>query len=221
MIATWPCPAAGGAAIPEYAVACDRGRGQRLLVVPALFDEANRLRRFAVEAMRALDGRGIDSFLPDLPGTNESLQPFSAQTLAAWRAAMAAAASHFEATHVLTIRGGALVAPPALPGWHFAPASGASILRQLLRMRLLAAREAGREENQAALLEYGARDGLVLGGYPLGPAMVAELRDAQPAGLPTISQVDIGGAALWLRAEPGEDLAQSAALAARLAKEMA
>ena len=226
MIATWPCPAAGSAPVPEFALAFDHGRPNRILIVPALFDEANRLRRFTVETMRALDGHGIDCFLPDLPGTNESRQPLASQSLDAWRAAMAAAASHFATTHVLTIRGGALVPPAALPGWHYAAVSGVAVLRQMLRMRILAAREAGREESQAALLEAGLLRGLDLGGYPLGAAMVGQLQDNRAqdnwAGeLAAISQSDIGGAGLWLRAEPDEDGAQSRALAAIVAKSLA
>ncbi|HEY6869193.1 MAG TPA: hypothetical protein VI199_05490 [Novosphingobium sp.] len=213
MFATWPCPGADGARVPEYALTIDRGRSQRLLIVPALFDEANRLRRFTVEAMRALHRRGIDSFLPDLPGTNESLQPLAGQSLVGWRAAMAAAAIHFGATRVLTLRGGALLAPAGLPGWHYAPVSGAAVLRQMIRVRLLAAREAGRQESQTALLAAGLSAGLTLGGYPLSAAMVSQLQDAEPGQLQLISQSDIGGAGLWLRAEPGEDTAQSEALA--------
>ena len=215
MIANWPCPTTDGigASSEEYAVAFDRQRAARVLIVPALFDEANRLRRFAIETMRRLDVAGIDSVLPDLPGTNESLAPLPAQSLDSWRAAMAFAAVHFRATHVLALRGGALVAP-ALPGWALAPVTGAAILRQLVRMRLLAAREAGREETSEALLREGRDDGLMLGGHALGPAMVTGLEVAEPiAGLAPISQSDLGGGALWLRAEPSEDAGQSAALA--------
>ena len=45
----------------EYALAFDRGRAQRLLVLPALFDEANKLRHFTVEVLRRLDVSGIDA----------------------------------------------------------------------------------------------------------------------------------------------------------------
>lgn len=228
MIARWPCPtphAAAGAAdgadrdaalATEYALACDRGRALRLLIVPALFDEGNRLRRFTVETLRALDAAGVDAMLPDLPGTNESEQPLAAQSLVDWQAAMTAAAAHFAATHVLAIRGGALVAP-ALPGWAYAPVGGAALVRQMVRMRLLAAREAGREERQDDLLATGRVEGLELAGYQLGPALLAGLLEAAPAGqLATISQGDIGGAGLWLRAEPGENAEQSRTLAAHI-----
>lgn len=236
LIASWPCPLPGGAGAQELALACDRGRPVRLLIVPALFDEANRLRRFAAETMRRLDEAGIDSFLPDLPGTNESLAPLAAQSLGSWRAAMAAAAAHFAATHVLALRGGALVAP-ALDGRDLAPVGGSAILRQMLRMRILSAREAGRDETRDGLLAEARHAGITLAGYTLGPAMVRELEEADtgparpsparpsPArpspARPAIAPSDLGGAPLWLRAEPDEDPAQSAALAALLAMALA
>ncbi|MGN6498040.1 MAG: hypothetical protein ACTHK5_12010, partial [Tsuneonella sp.] len=80
------------------ALAFDRAREHRLMVLPALFDEANKLRRQTIEVMRRLDLSGIDSMLPDLPGCNESLQSLAIQTPTTWREAMAGAATHFGAT---------------------------------------------------------------------------------------------------------------------------
>ena len=218
MITTWPCPAPNGSTATEYAVGFEGGRVHRLLVIPPLFDEANRLRRLTVEVMQRLDAAGIDSLLPDLPGCNESLQPLAAMTLDHWRGAASAAAAHFSATHVLAIRGGALIAPP-LPGWHYAPANGATILRQMIRARILSSREAGRDETQAALLAQGMAGGLDLAGYPLSAAMVTGLHEASPADGPAtrIAQSDIGGGALWLRAEPDDDAGQADALAGLIA----
>lgn len=197
----------------------DRARSFRLLIVPPLLEEMNRTRRFLMGTMRALDGHGIDSFLPDLPGTNESLQPFVSQSLHGWRMAMVRAARHFAATHVLALRGGALIFPNVLPGWVVEPVSGASLLRQLLRAAVIAAREAGRHEDSAALLETGRTEGIVLAGYDFGPALIAGLDSARPLdeGQREIRQSDLGGAALWLRSEPGDDPAQAARLAAIIA----
>ena len=116
-IAAWPCPSGG----TEYAVVFDQGRAHRLLILPAWFDEANKLRRLTVETMRRLDAAGIDSFLPDLPGCNESLAPLSDQRLEVWRDAASAAAAHFSANRVLTVRAGAMLAPTLLSGWRYAP----------------------------------------------------------------------------------------------------
>lgn len=214
MIASWPCPGPLGQS-EEYALALDRGRARRLLIVPALFDEANRMRRMLVDTMRLLDAAGIDSFLPDLPGCNESLQDFTAQSLHGWRSAMVLAARHFGASEVLAVRGGALVFPNVLPGWVLEPAKGASILRQMLRARVIAAREAGRHEESADLLERGRTEGLELAGWRCGASLIAGLEHALPEieGQRLIAQSELGGGGLWLRAEPAAAPAQSAALA--------
>jgi hypothetical protein len=212
VIASWPGPAGD-----EYALAFDRSRAARLLLLPALFDEANKTRHFLSEVMRRLDGAGIDCFLPDLPGCNESPAPLESQTLAGWRAAAVAVGEHFGATHVLTVRAGALVAPE-LPGWRYAAQAGASVLRGLLRARVIASREGGTDENSEALLETGREQGLELAGYRLGAALIRELETAEPSGtLTDIAQADLGGSGLWLRAEPGFDARQADALAAIVA----
>ena len=235
ILTSWPCPlpndapdsardtssemalafAADGSRADETTI---RNPGIRLLVLPALFDEGNRLRRFTVSTMRRLATLGIASVLPDLPGCGESLWPLEAQTLDSWRAAAAAAAAHFRASHVLTIRAASCLAPPGLPGWHYAPHAPASQLRQLLRARTIASREAGIVEGGEGLLARGKQRGLELAGYALGPAMITQLDAATSApSLPTISQSALNAPGLWLRAEPGEDAAQSSALAATLA----
>lgn len=216
MIAAWPGPDGD-----EYALAFDRGREQRLLILPALFDEANKLRHFTVEVMSWLDAARIDTFLPDLPGCNESLAPLERQTLGSWGAAAAAAARHFQATHLLTIRGGDLCAPGGLPAVRYAPVTGPALLRGLLRARVIASKEAGIDEDRETLLDRGRREGLELAGYRLGAEMVRDLEFAEPTGgaaLANIAQGDLGGAGLWLRAEPDHDPAQAEALAALTAK---
>lgn len=222
MIASWPCPGPHGQS-EEYALAFDRGRMVRLLIVPPLFDEANRMRRMLVDTMRLLDRAGVDSFLPDLPGCNESLQDFSAQSLHAWRRAMAQAARHFGATDVLAVRGGALVFPHTLPGLVLEPAKGGSILRHLLRARVISAREAGRQEDSAALLEKGRSEGLELAGWHCGAALIAglETAPAQIEGQRIVAQSELGGGGLWLRAEPAAAPEQSAALAQIVLAEIA
>lgn len=216
MIARWPCPAPGGLT-DEYAIAFDRERQRRLLIVPALFEEANRTRRFLAETMRRLDKSGVDSMLSDLPGYNESLQPFAVQSLETWRAAVTAAAAHFSATEILAVRGGALVAPGNLPGWQLEPVAGRSLLRQLLRARTIAAREEGREEKLEILLEEGRLKGLELSGYSCSADLLSGLDGAVPADSTLqvpIRQSELGGGALWLRSEPAEDPEQADALAA-------
>ena len=220
----WPCPAEDGPR-EEFAVVAGPEGSKRLLIVPALFEEANRTRRVLVQTMRALAAHGIASVLPDLPGCTESLAPLECQDLASWRAGMAAAAAHFGATHVLSLRGGAILAPPGLPGWRFEPLSGASALRHLVRARMVAAKEAGRPEKFDGLMAQGRKSGLDLAGYRLSAAMVRDLEGsdlpAPGAGVATFALADLGGSALWLRSEPGEDADMADALAATIARDMA
>ncbi|GAC1571618.1 MAG: hypothetical protein NVS3B27_17510 [Novosphingobium sp.] len=214
----WPLPRADDPSAHEYAFGFRRAGRECLLIVPALFEEANRTRRMLVDTMRALHAYGPDVILADLPGCNESLADFSAQTLESWRGAMADGASRFGATHVLAVRGGALVAPTNLPGWALEPVKGAGLLRQLLRARVIGSRDAGREEKFEDLLAQGRSEGLELAGYRFGAKLIAGLETAHPAAhLAPITLAEIGGAALWLRSEPGEDTDQSAALARKLA----
>ncbi|WAT18509.1 hypothetical protein OZN62_02710 [Aurantiacibacter sp. MUD11] len=210
LAASWPSPAG----FDEYALTFDRQRERRLLVIPALFDEANKLRRFTVETMRRLDAAGIDTFLPDLPGTNESLDwPFE-QDLAKWRAAMAGAAQHFGATHALSIRGGCLVATVDLPTAQYAPVSGAKILRGLLRAHLMQKREAGVHLKMEDELAEGRKEGLCMVGYDWSAQLIRDLEAADPPATDlAIAQPQLGGPGLWLRAEPSKDGKQSEALA--------
>lgn len=222
MIFTWNIPAQdGGSPAEELLVAFDRGRPVRVLVLPAWFDEANKLRRLTVELMRRLDAAGIDSLLPDLPGCNESLAPLEHQTLAGWRSAAVAAAEALRATHVLAIRAGALLAPEGLPGWHYAAQSGPKLLRGMIRARTIAAREAGIAETSEELMALGRNEGLTLGGWALGADMFRALETAEPMLAPSqsdIAQSAIGGPGLWLRAEPDEDAGQADRLAALIAE---
>ena len=218
MIAAWPSPAG-----EEYALSFDRGRAHRVLVLPAWFDESNKLRHFTCEVMRRLDGAGIDSFLPDLPGCNESQARLEEQSLASWRTEAAEASAYFAATHLLALRAAATIAPDELAGWRYAPLAGTSQLRALLRARVISSREAGRDENREALLAEGRARGIQLGGYRLGAAMIADLGSAELAPAPRqrdIAQGDLGGAGLWLRAEPDHDPRQADALAAIIAMDL-
>lgn len=222
MIFTWNIPdPEGGAPAEELLVGFDRKRMARVLVLPAWFDEANKLRRFTLEVMRRLDRAGIDSLLPDLPGCNESIAALDNQTLAGWRAAAVSAAEAIGATHVLAIRAGALLAPAHLPGWQYAAQSGPKLLRGMIRARTIASREAGISESSEELMETGRRQGLVLGGWRIGGAMFTALETAEPvlgSSQSDIAQSAVGGPGLWLRAEPDEDAGQADHLAALIAE---
>lgn len=220
-VASYPCPLPDGSSADEYALVFDKGAPQRLLIAPALFDEGHRMRRLCVDVMRRLAGSGIDSIVPDLPGTNESTVDLAGVALSDWTAAATAAAVHFGATHVLGLRGGGLIVPADLPGWHYGPVKGANLLRTLIRARVLASREASRDENGEGLLIEAQEHGIELAGYRLGAAMIQQLQAAQPnSDLTEIEQDLLGGSPLWLRAEPDADANQADALAAYLAMGM-
>ncbi|MEP3420843.1 MAG: hypothetical protein ABJN35_03855 [Erythrobacter sp.] len=220
MIATWPAPLESGKTSEELLLSFDEGRDRRILILPALFDEANKLRRFTVQLMRKLDAAGVDCFLPDLPGCNESLVPLNRQTLETWRLAATTAADQFTANTVLTIRAGALVSPADRPTIQYAPQSGPKLLRGMIRAKIIAERENGRAITSDELLEDGRENGLILGGWSIGAPMVKAIESAElnaNAATATIEQKQIGGGGLWLRAEPDEDDAQATALAALIA----
>jgi hypothetical protein len=217
----WPCPLPDGGMSQEYALTFDRQRRRRLLILPALFDEGNRLRRFTVEVMRRLDAAGIDAFLPDLPGCNESLQPLGKQTIPGWLAATIEAGRHFSATHALGVRGGCLFTPAELPALHYVPVKAASILRQMLRAQVLSSREAGREETRETLAEQARTSGINLAGYEFGADFYSHFEPLVPdSGATVIEQGKLGGSGLWLRAEPDEDATQADTLAAILTAEI-
>ncbi|WP_336986340.1 hypothetical protein [Altererythrobacter aquiaggeris] len=224
MLTDWPCPLPGGEMSSELAVAFETGAKQRVLVMPALFDEANKTRHQIIEIMRRLSGSGIDCALPDLPGMNESCQSLEQQTLLTWRDAAAAAAEYFHATHVLAVRAGVILAPRSLPGWSYAAAGGKQTIRSLLRARLIASREAGQDETAELLDASARRDGIELAGYRLGAAMYSALSDTDKpvsANLRDVPQADLGaGGGLWLRAEPDYDAGQADALAAIIAMDL-
>ncbi|MBK6707301.1 MAG: hypothetical protein IPG54_07345 [Sphingomonadales bacterium] len=203
----------------ENALCLGMGASRRILIIPPLFDEMNRCRRMLVQAMRGLADRGVGALLIDLPGCNESPAALADQSLSTWREAVTAAAAQLEATHIAALRGGALVddGAPHLPHWRLAPAKGSSLLKTMIRTRIAGDKEAGKTTSEAGLIE-AARDGPVeLAGNVLGPAMVAELATAAPDEIaPVTVRVlgqDIAGSPLWLRAEPQDDPAMSAALA--------
>jgi hypothetical protein len=200
-------------------------RGPAILFIPPLFDEANRLRRTLVLTMRAMADYGHASLLPDLPGQNDSLTPTETVTLADWRTALAASASAVDGPLLIASwRGGALVddaARNALGWWRMAPVAGASIVKTMLRTRIAGEKEAGRRVTAEQLRAMASDGPLELAGNRLSATMLAALDVATPAAVTPLRQVtpgtgdgQIGGSALWLRAEPGEDKAMAEAMAA-------
>ena len=193
-----------------------------ILIVPPLFEEANRTRRTLVRAMRALAADGFASVLPDLPGQNESLVPLVEVDLDNWRDALAGVAAGIEGPVLIaSVRGGALIdhRAKAAAWWRLAPVGGASLLRTLMRARVSADREAGVTSSLESLQEDAKTAPLLLAGNLLSPAMVAQLGASEAQAVEPLRSIGLGaegiaGTPLWLRAEPGEDAAMAEAIAA-------
>ncbi|UKK85689.1 hypothetical protein L7H23_06170 [Sphingopyxis sp. BSN-002] len=196
-----------------------------VLILPPLFDEANRLRRTLVLAMRALAADGFAAVLPDLPGQNESLVAPDAVDLAQWQDALADVAASLDGPVVVaSFRGGALIdhRAKAAAWWRLAPVGGASLLRTMMRARVAADREAGIESSLDSLQEAAKTAPLLLAGNALSPAMVAQLGSAEAQPVEPLRSIGLGadgiaGTPLWLRAEPGEDAAMASEIAADIA----
>lgn len=211
----------------EYLLRIDPAGQHRatILIVPPLFEEANRLRRTLVLAMRALAEKGFAAVLPDLPGQNDSLVALADVDLARWRDSLAETATGIDGRIIVaSVRGGALIdhRVEAAAWWRLAPVGGASLLRTLMRSRVSADREAGLTSSLESLQADAKIAPLLLAGNRLSPAMVAQLGASEPQAVEPLRSIGLGaegiaGTPLWLRAEPGEDAAMAEAIAADLA----
>lgn len=207
---------------PILHIAPDGPPRATILIVPPLFEEANRTRRTLVLAMRALAAGGFAAALPDLPGQNESLVPLVDADLACWQDALAGVATAIDGPVIVaSVRGGALIdhCAKAAAWWRLAPAGGASLLRTLMRARVAADREAGLTSSLESLQAAATSEALLFAGNRLSPAMVTQLGSAEAQPVQPLRSIGLGadgiaGTPLWLRAEPGEDAAMAAAIAA-------
>lgn len=194
------------------------------LVLP-LFEEANRTRALGVAMLRALADQGIAGVLPDLPGTGESSTRLEDIGISNWPEALSAAIG--VDAHAAAMRGGCLVAGnvPAKSHWYFAPHNGEAVVRELVRAKQVAAREAGENFDPAEI----DRDGppLEFSGNRLPRPLLRALAASEPDMAPpcrvvrlegdtATADLHVAGSPLWRRAEPDNDLALAEALAADL-----
>ncbi len=194
--------------------------GPVVVVALPLFEEANRVRALAVSVCRALADRGVASVLPDLPGQGESLVPLQECTLSDMQGAFHTVCEVMRATGRLpfcvSIRSGALLAPPAMAPWCLAPQDKADLLRHLRRIQ------------QAGNLHRVPETTGPIAGNPISAAFLAEL--AAPETAPTLvtrtlrlngdpAEADryVEANPLWRRAEPDNDAALAQVLAADIA----
>ncbi len=189
-----------------------RAHPLHVLLFEPMFEEANRTRRLFAEMARALDRAGIGVTFAELEGMGEDTRDSSGVSLEGWRTQATALAIEIKPTVIASARGGALIdgcGDTAKGWWRFAPETGARTARDLRRTKLA---------GNSGLYAGHALDESLLTALDTSEALaVARLRtvrlasDAQPA------DVKIEGSPMWRRAEPGEDAALSAALAADLA----
>lgn len=185
------------------------GSGPVVVVALPLFEEANRMRAFAVAILRGLAERGIAGVLPELPGTGESLIPSERIVLSDLRAALAAAARTAGGrAYSMAIRSGALLdgSVALRRRWHFAPQTGEELLNALRRLH-----------------RHGDSPGY--GGHRLPDSFLEELPDChiEPArtlrleGDTRPADHRVPGRALWREPTPENDLTLAALLADDLA----
>ena len=210
----------------EQIVRIGDGDGPRLLIVPPLFDEHNKMRRTLVMAMRGLAARGIDSALPDITGQNESIVPLTSCQYSDWKSAISRAASAVQATHVAAIRSACLLDAGLshLLRWRHLPLAGDRIVTHLIRTQLASDKAAGRASSRQDFEGQDEGATLHLSGFTLNGAMVTALQGATPAPLENPHDRLVEGSlgpALWLRAEPSESAEFSATLAMHWAEWMA
>lgn len=196
----------------EMLLRCGGGLPVTVLILPALFEESNRMRRFTVSVMRGLADAGIGSILPDLPGTGESLTDMADIALSDWHDAVHAVAETLgKPLLTIAIRGGALLNAGADAGWRLAPDTGQRLLRDMVRATALSSGVA------PADLDRQARgQPTMLAGNTLSPDLYTAFADAVPTeGRYFTTPLD--EAKLWRAAEPGDDPAFVAAVVADIA----
>jgi hypothetical protein len=212
-------------------------QGPLVAVALPLFEDANRVRGFAVAICRALAARGVATILPDLPGQGESLvllercsildiaDGFDCATKEAWNAN--------RRLYGVALRSGALLDKLALLNgrWHFAPQDGPSLLRDLKRIKQALQPHirlsdtdwyfdpqtpadhpdppveiAGNRISTALLTDLSVY-------APWTPADGGPLRIVRLDSDPAPADRHVPGAALWRRAEPGNDITLARLLA--------
>ncbi|MFD0850344.1 hypothetical protein [Sphingosinicella xenopeptidilytica] len=196
--------------------------GPCVLFVPPLFEEMNRTRRLLADLGRALAANGIGSVLADLPGTGDAT---GVPDIAAWRLATAHLIERLvgRPLRVLAVRGGALLTDGSGSEglYRVSPvASGASLLREMMRAQAIADQE--REGARISPSTYETRfergETVALTGYDVTPGLAADLTalTLPDAAVPLrVSAVE--GSPVWRQAEPAPAPAFAAALAEDIA----
>ncbi len=213
--------------------------GPVVVMLPALFEEHNRTRAFAVTICRALGDRGVASALPDLPGQGESVVGTEDVTLANLRSGFGAAVEHLyhekRRIYSASIRSGAIIDAGSLTlgHWYCSPMSGQQQIADFAK--ILAA--TGRPSEAHLLRNSYQIDDTIssfeIAGNVISVALLHDLTSdirtysMNSLGVPTrILRLDsdlaeahrhIPGTPLWRRAEPSNDPALAALIAEDIA----
>jgi hypothetical protein len=180
----------------EFLLRHSAGAPVTLLVIPALFEEANRMRRFTVSVMRQLAVSGIGTILPDLPGTGESSTALADVMLQDWHDTITALAPSVSGS--IAIRGGALLDAPIKNCWRLAPDAGERLLRDMARATSFST-GISPTEIDAKARQQPTR----IAGNFFTPTLYSAVHAAVPIGQAHVTAVE--GAKLWRAAEPGDD----------------
>jgi len=196
-----------------------------VLILPPLFEEANRTRHFLVEVMRGLAGKGVATLLPDLPGTNDSPVATVDARFEHWQEAISALPAPGA---TMAVRGGALLDCFAATDrhWRLSPETGARLLRDMVRATAMSSVLKAGDVEAAARTEI-----TVLAGNRVDPALYTAVEGASASTAGTIrtlrledeagdADARLAGNVLWRRAEPDHDPALAAAVVADIAEWM-
>ncbi len=215
--------------------------GPVVVMALPLFEEANRVRAFAVDVLRRLASLGLAGVLPDYPGQGESLVPLESLSLLeiseAYESAILALIAGGRRAYSVAIRSGALLDKwTGLSGrHHFCPQAGASLYRELGRIWRAGAvdrRLSSAWEYDPELPEGEPQPPLEIGGNLLSADLltaisVYQLWTIESGGLLRTVRLDsdpapgdrkLPGAPLWRSVEPTNDPALAQLLAEDIAQ---
>lgn len=213
--------------------------GPVVIMLPALFEEHNRTRAFAVTICRMLAERGVASVVPDLPGQGESIVGTEDVTLTDLRSGFAAAVEHLHQekrrVYSASIRSGAIIDADshALGHWYFSPMSGQQQIADLAKILAATGRSSEAHLLRNSYQIDDTTSAFEIAGNVISVALLQDLTSdigkypMNSLGVPTrILRLDsdraeahrhIPGTPLWRRAEPSNDPALAALLAEDIA----
>lgn len=190
---------------PEFILAYGPDNGPQILVLQPLFEEMNRCRALVAAMCRGLAARGIGCWLPDLPGTGESIRALERVRWDDWIGAVAAARHMITAQSghsplSMALRGGALLDGEAAgKRWRLSPTSGRSLLSDLRRSTLMGGGDPG------APAGYRLHPDLSETLQKIDVAEHSAIRTIRLSSDDRVADRHVDGNPLWRRPEPATD----------------